>query len=155
MTSRLVAAFVVALLASCSNDDSYNENSQTVCWLASEWPSTPKSTGVDSLDEEAWLAYWRSGFLHCAENRAYQVIQLGDGGELAKAATLKYCSQYWLSTYKQASASYHHFLEPSATDEALQKFANADVEKLLNDLSTQIEVFKLCYAKGIKSPSWN
>ena len=150
MTSRLLATLVIALVASCSND----EKSQTVCWLASEWPAPPESTGSDSLDDKAWLAHWRRSFLHCAEDKAYQVIQLGDGGELAKATALKDCS-HLLDTYKGASALYQRSLEPSATDEALQKFTNADVEELLNDLSTQIEVFKLCHAKGIKSPSWN
>lgn len=97
MTSRLVAAFVVALVASCSNDVSIDEKSLTVCRLASEWPAPPESTGSNFLDDEASLGYWRRGFLHCAEGTAYEVIQLGDGGELAKAAALKYCSQHWLA----------------------------------------------------------
>lgn len=150
-----MAAFVVALVASCSNDVSNDEKSLTVCRLASKWPAPPESTGSNFLDNEAWLAYWRRGFLHCAEGTAEQVIQLGDGGELAKAAALKYCSQHWLAQYKRASVSHHRYLEPSATDEDVQKFTNADVEKLLNDLSTQIEVFKLCHAAGVKNPSRN
>jgi hypothetical protein len=151
VASRVVTAFLVVLMAGCSK----GEEPTTVCWLGSEMPAPPESTGSDGSDREKWRDYWRSGFFHCAEDRAYQVIQLGDGGELAKAAALKDCTYHWVPNYKSASYRYHEYFKPSATAEALEKLASDDVEKLLNDFSTQIEVFKLCYAKGIKSPSWN
>ena len=148
--SRVVTAFLVFLAAGCRS-----EASTTICWLGSERPVLAQSTGSDDLDREEWVSFRRRGFFYCAEDTAYQVIQLGGDGEFAKVAALKDCSDHWLREYRSASSSYHRYREPSATDEALQKLTDEDVQKLLDDFSTQIEVFKLCYAKGIKSPSWN
>ena len=150
VASRVVTAFLVVLMAGCSN----GEKLTTVCWLDSEWPAIPASTGSEGWDRANSRDYYRSSFFYCAEDRAYQVIQLGDGGELAKAAALKDCYR-WVPKYKDASYQYHEYYKSSATVEAVDELAADDVEKLLNDFSTQIEVFKLCYAKGIKSPSWD
>lgn len=150
MTLRLVAAAWVVLVTGCSDEVSY-----TACWLDRELGPPPESTGVDFLDREKWRSYYRRGFLHCAEGRAYQVIQLGGSGEFANAAALKDCAYYWVPAFKDASSFYYREMDPSATADTLQKHVNEDVEKLLKDFSTQIEVFKLCYAKGIKSPNWH
>ncbi len=155
VASRVVTALLVVLMAGCSKGEEPTEEFTTVCWLDSQGPALPESSWSKGDHPEEWRDYLRSGFLYCAEDRAYQVIQLGDGGELAKAAALKDCADDWVPHYKRASYQYHEYFKPSATAETLEQLAADDVQKLLNDFSTQIEVFKLCYANGIKSPSWN